>query len=156
MKTNLSMPSLLKLSRTRNTLYIRVLIFKNLLSNLIKKINNNFHSLIWYYSNISALLWDAWKGDEVRHGGQNCFPASRNEAVENFLRYSIALSKMRLPRRERYASRLNREKEERNPLGQRNREKGGCARFFKFGSKRGVDIFWILVLILERHLSVRF
>lgn len=52
---------------------------------------------------------------------------------------------MRLPRRERYASRLNREKEERNPLGQRNREKGGCARFFKFGSKGyflniGIDI----------------
>lgn len=131
------MPSLLKLTRTRNTLYMRVLIFKNLLSNLIKKINNNFHSLIWYYSNISALLWDAWKGDEVRHGGQNCFPASRNEAVENFLRYSIALSKMRLPRRERYASRLNREKEERNPLGQRNREKE-AVRDFLNSAQRGI------------------
>lgn len=33
--------------------------------------------------------------DELRHGGQNCFPASRNEAVENFLRYSIARRRRR-------------------------------------------------------------
>lgn len=65
MKTNLSMPSLLKLTRTRNTLYMRVLIFKNLLNNLIKKINNNFHSLIWYYSDISETREREMKFDTV-------------------------------------------------------------------------------------------